>query len=82
MSSESVKFLYFFGGPQEKYGAPISRRRVYLLMIRRDVMTDEVLNQDFVAYISKKLDDMKVSAKCGWFLTSTVVLRKLWHVFQ
>lgn len=45
-------------------------------------MTDEVLNQDFVAYISKKLDDMKVSAKCGWFLTSTVVLRKLWHVFQ
>lgn len=54
---------------RSRYGAPINRRRVYLIMIRMDMLTDEVKNQDFPTWVKKKLDDMKVKTKVGWFLT-------------
>lgn len=38
-------------------------------MIRMDMLTDEVKNQDFPTWVKKKLDDMKVKSKVGWFLT-------------
>ena len=40
------------------YGAPISRRRVYLLMIKESVMTDEALAADFAEFIKGKLQSM------------------------
>ena len=54
------------------YGAPISRKRIYLLMIREDMLNDEVQNTDdqgFEDYLRKKLDDMKAPKKTGWFLS-------------
>ena len=54
--------------PRRQYGAPISRKRLYLIMVRKDVMIDAA-KEDFSAFIKKKLDGMKVMTKHGWFLT-------------
>lgn len=56
---------------RRKYGAPISRRRIFLFMVREDVLRDEVKEADFTRYISSKLDDMKVEPKIGWLLISS-----------
>lgn len=53
---------------RNKYGAPISRKRLYPIMIRKDVLTDEVKNNNFGDFVKKKLDHMKVECKIGWFL--------------
>lgn len=55
---------------RRKYGAPISRKRLFLLMIQKDVLRDDVSPQDLPSYVQKKLDDMKVSTTVGWFLVS------------
>ena len=53
---------------RRQYGAPISRKRLYLIMVLKDVMIDAAKG-DFSAFIKNKLDDMKVETKYGWFLT-------------
>lgn len=50
------------------YGAPISRKRLYIMMIRKDVMTDEAKAVDFGTFIKNKLDGMKVHKKVKWHL--------------
>jgi hypothetical protein len=57
--------------PRRRYGAPISRKRLYLVMIENSVMREEVKQQDFTDYIKKKLDEMKIPTKICWSLTST-----------
>ena len=66
--SQVKRWIVFPVDLRNRYGSPISRQRVYLIMVRRDVMSDEVKNQEFQTYIKEKLDAMKVDPKCGWFL--------------
>ena len=51
-----------------KYGAPISRRRIYLIMIQKTVMNETAKSQGLCDFIKSRLDEMKVNARCGWTL--------------
>lgn len=46
-------------------------------MVRLDVLSSEAKTEGFPEYIKKKLDAMKVSAKCGWFLTWIIPLLQI-----
>eukprot|EP00435_Cladocopium_sp_Y103_P068612 s569_g31.t2 len=46
-----------------RYGAPISRKRIFLIMVRGDCLSDECKSQDFGDFIQGKLDSMKIPAK-------------------
>lgn len=59
-------------GLRRRYGAPISRKRIFLIMVRGDCLSDECKSQDFGDFIQCKLDAMKVPAKTTWNLCSTV----------
>ena len=61
---------------RRRYGAPIDRKRVYLIMVRRDVMRKDV--SDFGDFVAQKLNDMKREPKTGWILTSILV----WNFHQ
>ncbi|CAL1160763.1 unnamed protein product [Cladocopium goreaui] len=50
-----------------RYGAPISRKRIFLIMVREDCLASDVQNYDFGDFIQGKLDGMKLPAsKVGW----------------
>ena len=50
------------------YGAPISRRRIYIILILRDVLSDRALQADFCELMEKKLESMIFPVKIQWFL--------------
>lgn len=51
------------------YGAPISRRRIYALLIQESAMTDEALGVDFFDYVQKKLKSMHIrKTTVAWML--------------
>ena len=53
------------------YGAPISRRRIYLLMIKESALTDEALAADFTEFIKGKLESMHhPSNNLQWLLVT------------
>ena len=51
------------------FGAPISRRRIYMVLIQRDVLCDDAL-RDFAAFIMNKLDAMNLPVKTQWHLAT------------
>ena len=51
------------------YGAPLSRRRLYLLLIQEAALTDEASQMDFMDFIHKKLKAMHLHpTTTKWFL--------------
>ena len=60
------------------YGAPLSRRRLYIFLIRKDVMTAESLAENFDAVLRNKLTVLLrafagMEMKVEWFLDSLVL---------
>ncbi|CAL1158288.1 unnamed protein product [Cladocopium goreaui] len=65
--AEKVAHFISRNMPGRTYGAPISRRRIYLLMIQESVMTEEAAQQDLSDYIEAKLKAMHFkSSKVRW----------------
>lgn len=55
------------------YSAPISRRRLYIFLVRQDVMTAECLSQDFEGFMCQKMKAMNravrgMAVKHKWLL--------------
>lgn len=50
------------------FGAPISRRRIYIALIMQDVLSDCALRNDFHELMEKKLESMNLPVKIQWFL--------------
>ncbi|CAK9041948.1 unnamed protein product [Durusdinium trenchii] len=49
-----------------RYGAPTSRKRIYLIMVQEAVMTEGAKKQDFGDFIKDKMDKMKTNEKRQW----------------
>ena len=45
---------------RRQYGAPISRRRVYILLLRDDIKNDRVKEEGLGKFIQSRLDEMKI----------------------
>ena len=68
-SAGFLKKHAFLLGLRRRYGAPISRKRIFLIMVREDCLASDVQNYDFGDFIQGKLDGMKLPAsKVGWNL--------------
>jgi hypothetical protein len=62
------------------YGAPISRRRLYLLMVEESAMTDEALRMDFSDFIQQKLKAMHLGpCKVQWLL---ILINEGWNEYH
>ena len=53
---------------RKAFGAPLSRQRVYIVLIREDALSDEAFNMDLLTFIKNKLDAMHISQKIPWLL--------------
>ena len=66
----------FVVAPRKNFGAPISRRRLFIFLLRRDVMTAECLSEDFTTVLSSKLTDLLLAFSKEkvpqWFLDPTI----------
>lgn len=49
-----------------RYGAPISRRRIYIFMVREDIMNDEAKGLSLDDFMKKTLRKMHVWPKTAW----------------
>lgn len=60
-------------GLRQTYGSPLSRQRLYLILIQEAVLVDEARGEDeFVAFIQKKLKSMhSKSSTVDWPLAQT-----------
>ena len=74
MGATSLKLLTFVFACRKTrtaYGAPLSRRRLYLLLIQEAALTDEASQMDFMEFIHKKLKAMHLHpTTTKWFLDS------------
>ena len=62
------------------YGASISRRRLYLLMVEESAMTDEALRMDFSDFIQQKLKAMYLGpCKVQWLL---ILINEGWNEYH
>ena len=60
---------------RSKFGAPISRRRIYIVLIRKDVLSDEVLHamaasqsdDPFTDIVEKRVRSMTIPCKYNWW---------------
>ena len=68
--------MFHVGGDQfpknqvrTRYGAPLSRRRLYLLLIRESALTDEASQMELMDFIQEKLKAMHIEvSKTPWIL--------------
>lgn len=49
-----------------RFGAPISRRRIYIFLIRKELMTEEAMSQDIGEFLQNQLKKMHHKADCSW----------------
>ena len=60
---------------RQDFGAPMTRRRIYIILIKEDVLHDEAAGMDFHTYIKNKLEEMHLpKANMKWFLVVFLVL--------
>lgn len=64
---------YFSLEPSRHHGAPTDRRRIYIFLIRRDVLSDEALdhissNDDFINSIADQVLAMRTECQHDWTL--------------
>lgn len=58
-----------------RHGAPIDRRRLYIIMVRRDVLSDDALgssrsDEDFTSLIGSRVVSMAADCAHDWILSS------------
>lgn len=58
-----------------RHGAPIDRRRLYIIMVRRDVLSDDALgssksDEDFTSLIGSRVVSMATDCAHDWILSS------------
>lgn len=58
-------------GLRTRFGAPISRRRIFIFLIKKEVLNDEAMSQPLDAFISKKLKQMHMPAEKTWLHSCT-----------
>ena len=67
----------FLVAPRKHFGAPISRRRLFIYLLRRDVMTADSLAEDFNTVLARKLTDLLLAFSKEkvpqWFLDPTMI---------
>ena len=63
--------------PRKHFGAPISRRRLFIYLLRRDVMTADCLAEDFTTVLRRKLTDVLLAFSKEevpqWFLDTSMI---------
>ena len=62
------------------FGAPMDRRRLYLILVREDVLSDETLSMvashdDFCHLIAARAVGMKMDCKHDWMLSKINMTR-------
>ena len=54
--------------PRKSYGAPIRRDRVYILFVRRDLLSEDA--QDFENFANKMAQQLLLPSEAQWCLAS------------
>lgn len=53
--------------PRDEYGAPLSRRRIFVIMVRKDVLKPQLKDlESFERHILRLLEGMQLTVQVSW----------------